>query len=346
MIGNPASAQKKGGNKPPPPPNIPRPICFWGDTQKPNEGALRRVDLQGTSTITVTSGLASYQWPRWSPNGLFIGCYFKVVGRERALMVTIPGGGSEQVILTEGQFNTWNLSRPGVLESAFYRDFYGRGACWLGNDAFVFTGETTYDATLFGGNPGETITATGLFIVDADGTITPLTETEEYGLTRSESFPHWSAAHNKIVFVEGRFSTGELYAINPDGTELQQITFMGFASGAHHAIWSPAGDRLAVCAGGSPHLWILDVDLSQPFPGTGEGGRVTAELPFKTSKDAQHSSPSWSPDGRFLVYCHDDVATTYRYLVVADVATGTESTIVGPATRPSGPDWDPLDILP
>src|SRR5262245_58797127 len=77
MIGNPASAQKKGGNKPPPPPNIPRPICFWGDAQKPNEGALWRVDLQGTSMISVTSGITSYQWPRWSPNGLFIGCYFK-----------------------------------------------------------------------------------------------------------------------------------------------------------------------------------------------------------------------------------------------------------------------------
>jgi hypothetical protein len=51
---------------------------------------------------------------------------------------------------------------------------------WLrllaGNRAFVFAGKTTYDTSFFGDPPGGIVTATRLFIVDAVGTFTPLTE--------------------------------------------------------------------------------------------------------------------------------------------------------------------------
>jgi Tol biopolymer transport system component len=347
------SASGQGGGKPkPPPPNIPRPIVFVGYEWKGQRNVLKRADAGGTSVITVNSDVESFDWPRWSFDGRMIGGYHKSIGRDTALMVMNHDATNEQVVMTAEQFNAWNLARPGVLDSAYL--YTGRWSynCWLGNDAFVFAGKTTYDASFFGGPPGETITATRLFIVDATGAITPLTETAAFGMTVQDTDPHWSAALNKIVFAGSNSLTGvgrELYAINPDGTDLKQI-IKGLAN-LRTPVWSPAGDRIAVCIG-FERLWILDVDLSQPNPGTGEGGRVTAINRFKERwADAQVQTASWSPDGRFLVFMHAQTSSTPtypvtgEYILTADVATGAESIVFGPA-RCDSPDWDPLDFLP
>src|SRR5262245_42071958 len=254
-------------------------------------------------------------------------------------MVMSPSGANEHVVMTATQFNAWNLSRPGVLDSQYpstrQRDF----PCWLGNDAFIFAGDTTYDAALFGGTPGETITATRLFTVDATGTIAPLTEIAALGVTASDYNAHWSPALNKIVFN----GSGQLCAINPDGTDLVLIIRSSNVGNWQYAVWSPAGDRLAVGEGLSRSLWILDVDLSQPNPGMGEGGRVTAMLPFKAPIDGQIRTPAWSPDGRFLVYSRSR-NTVGDYILVADVVTGEEQIVCGPVPNTWGPDWDPLDL--
>jgi hypothetical protein len=357
-IGGPASAQSKGGGKPkPPPPNIPRQICFSSTIEKPFQGVLQRVDVNGTSIITVKTGVHRAQWPRWSPDGLLIGGYHKTVDRDLALMVMSPDGANEHVVMTADQFNAWNLSRPGVLDSLYPTDSSISDPCWLGNNAFVFSGKTTYDASFFGGNPGETITATRLFMVDANGTIAPLTETAALGVTLSDYSPHWSPSLNKIVFIGRRplgfSSTPDLFAINPDGTGLVQITRSFSEWIPRHAVWSPAGDRLAVAEGnGFRSLWILDVDLGQPNPGTGEEGRVTAMLPFRAPEGAQVRTPAWSPDGRFLVYSQSQLSSRAGgyalgdYILVADVTTGAEMIVCGPVANTWGADWDPLDLGP
>jgi hypothetical protein len=273
-----------------------------------------------------------------------IGGYRKTVDRDTALMVMSPDGTGEHVVMTAGQFNAWNLSRPGVVGSRYpgsRRDY----ACWLGNNAFIFSADTIYDAALFGGTSGETLTFTRLFIVDANGTIVPLTETAALGVTTLDFNAHWSPSLDKIVFTGTVTGVGgmlrQLFAINPDGTGLVQIT-TGSALNPDHAVWSPAGDRLAVGEGASESLWILDVDLSQPNPGKGQGGRITAMLPFKVPLDGQVRTPSWSPDGQLLVYSSTQYETG-NYIVIADVATGKEHIVCGP-TDAWGPDWDPLDL--
>jgi Tol biopolymer transport system component len=342
------SARGQGGGKPKPP-DINRPICFQAYQWKGNRNVLKRANAGGTSVITVNSDVYSSDWPRWSPDGRMIGGYHKNVDRDTALMVMNHDATNEQVVMTAGQFNAWNLARPGVLDSEYYSGWGRSYNCWLGDAAFVFAGKTTYDATFFGGLPGETITAVRLFIVDATGNFTPLTEDAAFGTTFEDTNPHWSAALNKIVFVGSRtVADKQLYAINPDGTGLMRITNFGWQP--QHAVWSPAGDRLAVCEGqASNELWLLEVDLSQPNPGTGEGGRVTAALPFQAS-DTHVSTPSWSPDGLFLVYSRGSNASlgypNGEYIAIADVATGAESIVYGPASSSGGPDWDPLDVLP
>ncbi len=70
--------------------------------------------------------------------------------------------------------------------------------------------------------------------------------------------------------------------------------------------WAPDGESIAVAMSGS--IWRVD-------PGTG----VAEELTY--SPDAYHSSPDWSPDGRWIVYTADHDADRVQ-LELLEVATG------------------------
>jgi WD40-like Beta Propeller Repeat len=354
------SATAKGGKTPPPPPNISRPICFAGSVQKGSYVGILRSDVNGSSIIAVNQDIRD-SWPRWSPDGLLIGGYRKWLGGPKdslnndnlyALMVMSPDGANEQLVMTGAQFNAWNLSRPGVLASKYDLQSY---ECWLGTNAFVFTAKTTYDAALFGGTPGETISRYSLFIVDAAGTITPLTETATLGVTEGDCdfSPHWSAALDKVVFVGGYLLSPpqELFAINPDGTGLQQITDNFRPEGSlliDQAVWSPTGDRLALSVEDYhdghyfDELWILGVDLSQPNPGMGDGGRVTSLQVFKSGYPTQYDLPAWSADGTRLLFYKSDADG--KRIVIADVATGAETIVASSKGYLGGADWDPLDL--
>ena len=69
--------------------------------------------------------------------------------------------------------------------------------------------------------------------------------------------------------------------------------------------WSPSGAAIAVGMGGS--IWSID-------PATG----VATEL---TRGTKYHSSPTWSPDGRWIIYTADDGGNTIQ-LEILNVESG------------------------
>ncbi len=325
--------------KPAPKPAPNRPISYLTPTKTMD---IAVIDENGSSSVTVNRDtLGTY--PRWSPDGLLIGGYYKWLGSDDAIMAMIPSGANEQAILTEGEFLAWNLSRPGVQGSTGF-DFYSSN-CWLGTDAIIFTGSTTYlDES------GQAYTDNRLFIVEASGGITPLTESAPHeGYDRD---PHWSAALDKVVFATTGDFDPELYAINPDGTDLQQITNLG--GGERHLrwpVWSPAGDRIVVSVRPGPtsnwQLWILDVDLTQPNPGEGPGGRVTFLDQFKVidGGGGYVQTAAWSPDGQRLVFSrtvYDSRNRRFFELVIADAASGAETVIKRSSSNIELPDWNPV----
>ena len=323
-----------------PVPSVNRPISYLTPTKSFN---IAVIDEAGTSSVTVNRDTTG-TYPRWSPNGLFIGGYYKWLGNEHAIMAMSPSDANEQIVLSEGQFLTWNLSRPGVLNSTGF-DFFSSN-CWLGTEAIIFTASTTY--------AGETNPANRLFIVDASAAITPLTESAPHAENYDRD-PHWTAAlgeFGKVVFATTGDLSPELYAINPDGSGLQQITnFAGSVSQLRWPTWSPAGDRLVVAVrAGAPsywQLWILDVDLSQPNPGQGTGGCITSLDLFKVidGGGGYPQTAAWSPDGQRIVLSrtvYDSRNRRFFELVIADAASGAETVLKRTSSNIELPDWNPM----
>lgn len=95
--------------------------------------------------------------------------------------------------------------------------------------------------------------------------------------------------NDRIVFVN--FDQGEIFAANPDGSNLEQITSLGIAIGSVSV--SPDGTRIAVMADLSGN-WDIAVVNSN---GTG--------LVNLTQNPALDSDPDWSPDGTRIAFSSD-----------------------------------------
>jgi len=104
----------------------------------------------------------------------------------------------------------------------------------------------------------------------------------------------------RIAFPVQRRGRTQLYLINADGGGLRKLAEPLDVRGA--PAWSPDGDWIAVGAmtDSVPRLFKIPV----------EGGAPVA------LGDAQATDPAWSPSGQFLVYCAEDVGTSFSVKAV------------------------------
>ena len=94
----------------------------------------------------------------------------------------------------------------------------------------------------------------------------------------------------RIAFWD--FMTGQIYAINPDGTGLAQLTHVAKGQTAADPAWSPDGRQIAFDSdiSGAVRLWIMDAN--------GRHAHMVAE----DRPGAADILPSYTPDGRRLVF--------------------------------------------
>ena len=94
----------------------------------------------------------------------------------------------------------------------------------------------------------------------------------------------------RIAFWD--FNTGQIYAVNPDGTGLAQLTHVAQGQIAENPAWSPDGRHIAFDSNmtGAFRLWIMDANGSQAHMVAGDRPNV-ADL-----------VPAYTPDGRQLVF--------------------------------------------
>ena len=146
------------------------------------------------------------------------------------------------------------------------------------------------------------------------------------------------AAAGRIAFDD--FVTGQIYAVNPHGTGLAQLTHEPKGLAARWPAWSPGGTRILFVrfnpSNGMGRVWIMNAD------GTGQR-RLASDAPGY--RDYQ---PSYAPDGKHIVFtrCAPDDGLcaiwimrsdgTHRRLVVPAIESPDETSNFDPKVSPDG----------
>ena len=94
----------------------------------------------------------------------------------------------------------------------------------------------------------------------------------------------------KILFSSARDGNGEIYIMNPDGSE--QVRLTQHPANDLNAVWSPTGEQILFVSdrGGQRDLYLMNAD----------GSKVRRVFKFKI--DEWRSDPTWSPDGEQFTY--------------------------------------------
>jgi Tol biopolymer transport system component len=145
-------------------------------------------------------------------------------------------------------------------------------------------------------------------------------------------------ATGRIAFSD--FVTSQIYAANPDGTGLAQLTHEPSGIAARWPGWSPGGSRILFVrfnlANGMGRIWIMNAN------GTGQR-RLVSDTPGYRDYE-----PKYTPDGRHIVFSrcspNDGLCAiwimrsdgTRRRLVVPFIEAPNETNNLYPAVSPDG----------
>jgi TolB protein len=140
--------------------------------------------------------------------------------------------------------------------------------------------------------------------------------------------PTWNPKTNvQIAWVSGRTGLPQIYTMASDGTNVVRATDQGYAVSPS---WSPNGQFLAFAwvrhygpgAPGASDIYIMDIASRQWAQLTHDGGR--------------NDFPSWSPDGRHIVFQSNRTGKVQIWSMLAD---GSETRQLTTAGENSQPNW-------
>jgi TolB protein len=195
----------------------------------------------------------------------------------------------------------------------------------------------------------------GLYILDLERDSTWLVAE---GSARS---PDWRADGERIAFT-----TGNVYIIRPDGSDLRQVTDHG---SAFFPSWSPDGTRLSYDATSLPQkgIWLVDPDgtkrkhlglgrdpdwsthgrslLYEGPPGTSDSGpqlwtadtSATDSVQVTDNDFVNNRYPAWSPDGEWMTWSPINNDGNYELWIMRSDGTERQK-LLGQGREPA---WGP-----
>lgn len=163
---------------------------------------------------------------------------------------------------------------------------------------------------------------TDLYRVSAQGGA-PQRLTNSPGIDTGGSY---SPDGSRIVFESDRSGGQQLYVMNADGSNQQRISF----GGGRYAtpVWSPRGDLIAFTRiSGNFRIGVMSPN--------GGGEKLLTD-------DWQDEGPSWSPNGRVLMFFRSAQGSTGKADVWSVDLTGVNERRVPTPLDGSDPAWGPL----
>jgi eukaryotic-like serine/threonine-protein kinase len=286
-------------------------IAYWSRPSRAGQReAIWTIPAGGGEAVAVTDGATSDLNPLWSPDGKYLYFSSSRGGSPNIWRVAIDEKsgatmGHPEAVTTIG-------AATSALHLSFSRD--GRRLAYIAQENIRNLRKVVFDpsAGKIAGEPvaitrgslqlwfpdaspdGEWLTACSrgqqrhLFIIRTDGTdLRDLTD-DSYN---HDGWPRWSPDGRRIAFTSRRSGNYELWAINRDGSGLQQLTQ---ANGAHYSPWSPDGSMIAY----SIHTPKNDCVIINPDKAWNE--QKLTYLPELSDPSLSFEGWSWSSDGKKL----------------------------------------------
>jgi TolB protein len=162
-----------------------------------------------------------------------------------------------------------------------------------------------------------------IYVVDASGAGLKRM-TAQHGPDVSPVWNHKTGAD--IAWVSGRTGLPQIYTMGADGTNVQRMTDQGYAVSP---AWSPNGQFLTFSwirhygpgAPGAEDIYLMDIASKQWVQLTHDGGR--------------NDFPSWSPDGRHVVFQSSRSGSEQIWTMLADGTNQKQLTTTGSNTQPN-----------
>jgi len=141
-----------------------------------------------------------------------------------------------------------------------------------------------------------------------------------------DTSPSFSPDGQQVVFNSDRGGTQQLYVMDADGSDVERISF---GAGRYATpVWSPRGDLIAFTKIANSKFTI---GVMRP---DGSGERILTEA-------YQDEGPTWSPNGRVLMYFRLDPEDGGTALWSIDLTGRNERPVPTPVDA-SDPAWSPL----